>query len=148
MVKDNSYDEEKVRNQFTAYLVSQVRGRRRDYLLKQNNIINKEDLAENFAAIQCPVSVEEQVELLNKEKLMLDESKGIFPTWMEMEDKRIHKAVERLNEMEEVVIHKHLFEGMTFREISEKYSMSDTKVKNTYYYAIEKLKKEMKGNTK
>ena len=40
-----------------------------------------EQWTEVFAAIQCPVSVEEQVELLNKEKLMLDESKGIFPAW-------------------------------------------------------------------
>lgn len=48
--------------------------------------------------------------------------------------------------IEEVFIYQHIFEERTFKEIGYLNGVSDGKVKSTYYYAIRKIRKWMRGD--
>lgn len=146
MKKNRSYEEEKVKNQFTAYVVSQVRGRRRDYLLKQNKVENNEGLAEDFSLIQIESSVDDELEILKKEKMLEKEQNGIYPKWDELENMELRKAVDKLNETEKSIVTAHIYEELSFRQVGVKYGIPRARAINIYYYAIEKIKREMGDN--
>lgn len=59
MNEKNIFTGSKIKNQFTAYLLSFIRGRRRDYLDKKIRIDHAEIPLEDFAITEMDMSMEE-----------------------------------------------------------------------------------------
>ncbi len=143
MKNEDTYTSQKVRNQFTAYLLSQVKGRRRDYFKKLIQISNEEEPTDDFSLLKLESTVEEDVANKRKEELLLKEAEGIYPKWNEMTDKRLMDALGTLREDERRLIYQHVFEELTFDEMSQQNEMPSQRIKSIYYYAIQKIRKLM-----
>ena len=147
MKNEDTYRSQKVRNQFTAYLLSQIKGKRRDYLAKRKRIGTTEDLTDDFSQTRLETTVDEAVEQKQKEELLLEEAKGNYPEWNEMSDKRLLEALLALRDDERKYIYQHVFEEMTFDEMSRDNGVPSQKIKSVYYYAIRKIRVQMGGET-
>lgn len=104
MKNEDTYTSQKIRNQFTAYLLSQVKGKRRDYFKKLIKISNEEESTDDFSLLKMESTVEEDVAKKRKEELLLKEAEGIYPEWNEMTDKRLMEALATLREDERRLI--------------------------------------------
>lgn len=143
---NSKYTGSKVRNQFTAYLLSQIRGRRRKYLEKKIQIYDAEELKKGFPTIKGMYTVDEAVELKEKERLLLYEAQGKYPDWNEMTDLKLVQALMSLREDERQLIYQRIFEEMSYTDMSKKNGIPIEKIKGVYGYAIKKIRKKMKGD--
>ena len=73
-----TYTGSKIKNQFTAYLLAQIRGARQNYLRKMLRISSNEMLAEDLTVEEIGISVEESLEMEHREELLMRESDGHF----------------------------------------------------------------------
>lgn len=146
MNKKDEYTGSKVKNQFTAYLLGFIRGKRRDYLQKKVQINNAEILVDEFVMTEIGKSIEESLEAEQKEMLLLREAEGTYPEWDEVSDRKLMGALKRLREDERKLIYQHVFEERTFDEMSLLNGIPAQKVKGIYYYAIRKIRKMMGGD--
>ena len=146
MKNEDTYTSQKVRNQFTAYLLSQVKGKRRDYFKKLIQISHEEEPTDDFSLLKLESTVEEDVANKRKEELLLKEADGIYPKWNEMTDRRLMDALGTLREDERRLIYQHVFEELTFDEMSQQNGMPCQRIKSVYYYAIQKIRKLMGGD--
>lgn len=71
-----TYTGSKIKNQFTAYLLAQIRGARQNYLRKMLRISSNEMLAEDLTVEEIGISVEESLEMEHREELLMRESDG------------------------------------------------------------------------
>lgn len=144
IMKEYNYTGDKVKNHFTAYLQEFIRYKRRKYLKKSENISDIEkplkDMQRNYN-----ITIEELLEMRQREKLLSREQHGSYPRWRELSDQRLIQAILLLNEEERRFIYQHVFEERTFKEIGHLTGLADTRIKSTYYYAIEKIRKYMGG---
>lgn len=145
MNEKKTYTGSKVKNQFTAYLLVFIRGKRRDYLHKKIQINNAEMLVDKFASTEMRLSMEESLELKQREKVLLCEAEGNYLKWDEISDKKLVVALMALREDERRLIYQHVFEERTFDEISLINGIPAQKAKGVYYYAIRKIRKMMGG---
>lgn len=146
MNKKDEYTGSKVKNQFTAYLLGFIRGKRRDYLQKKVQINNAEMLVDEFVMTEIGKSIEESLEAEQKEMLLLREAEGTYPEWDEVSDRKLMEALMRLREDERKLIYQHVFEERTFDEMSLLNGIPAQKAKGIYYYAIRKIRKMMGGD--
>lgn len=146
MNKKDEYTGSKVKNQFTAYLLGFIRGKRRDYLQKKVQINNAEMLVDEFVMTEIGKSIEESLEAEQKEMLLLREAEGTYPEWDEVSDRKLMEALKRLREDERKLIYQHVFEERTFDEMSLLNGIPAQKAKGIYYYAIRKIRKMMGGD--
>lgn len=146
MNKKDEYTGLKVKNQFTAYLLGFIRGKRRDYLQKKVQINNAEMLVDEFVMTEIGKSIEESLEAEQKEMLLLREAEGTYPEWDEVSDRKLMEALKRLREDERKLIYQHVFEERTFDEMSLLNGIPAQKAKGIYYYAIRKIRKMMGGD--
>jgi len=146
MNKKDEYTGSKVKNQFTAYLLGFIRGKRRDYLQKKVQINNAEMLVDEFVMTEIGKSIEESLEAEQKEMLLLREAEGTYPEWDEVSDRKLMEALKRLREDERKLIYQHVFEERTFDEMSLLNGIPAQKAKGIYYYAIRKICKMMGGD--
>lgn len=144
-MEEYTYTGSKTKNQFTAYLLQQIRGRRRDYLKKKIQISGMESPMEEISGEEFGFNAEESLELEMKERLLMRESEGVYPKWDEITDKRLQQALLMLREDERKLIYQHVFEEQTFEEMSRINSLPLYKVKGIYYYAIRKIRKWIGG---
>lgn len=146
MNEKTTYTGSKVKNQFTAYLLGFIRGKRRDYLHKKIQISNVEMPVDEFATTEMGLSMEESLELKQKEEVLLREAEGMYLKWDEISDKKLMGALMVLREDERKLIYQHVFEERTFDELSLMNGISTQKAKGVYYYAIQKIRKMMGGD--
>lgn len=145
MNKKDEYTGSKVRNQFTAYLLGFIRGKRRDYLKKKIKTSNTEMSIDEFTTTEIGKSIEESIETERKEMLLLSEAQGVYPEWDELTDQKLLQALMKLREDERKLIYQHVFEERTFDEMSLINGLPSQRVKGVYFYAIRKIRKMMGG---
>ena len=85
----------------------------------------------------------------------VEQSAFIVMDWQRFEEfilmldsKSLLHAVERLKEKHKKILFARLFGELTFREIGEKFGMTEKQAEAVYFYIITKLRKEMEGNPK
>lgn len=148
MKDKNIYTGSKVENQFTAYLQSFIRGKRRDYLKKKIQISNAEEPSEELGQLEYKgMSLEMILEMQTKEAILIDEVHGSYPNWNELSDQRLVEALLSLREEERCLIYQHVFEEKSFDEMSRLNGMTSQRCKGVYYYAIQKIRKRMGGGS-
>lgn len=145
MNENDKYTGSKVKNQFTAYLLGFIRGKRRDYLKKKIKISNVEQSVDEFVQMEPGIGVEESLEQKQKEKLLIREAQGTYPEWDELTDQKLLQALMKLREDERKLIYQHVFEERTFDEMSLINGLPAQRVKGVYFYAIRKIRKMMGG---
>ena len=65
-----TYTGSKIKNQFTAYLLAQIRGARQNYLRKMLRISSNEMLAEDLTVEEIGISVEESLEMEDRKSVV------------------------------------------------------------------------------
>ena len=145
MMNEDTYEKYKVRNLFTAYVLSQIKGRKNKYLEKRKRISAAEDLLDDFSQTGLMTTVEEAVYQNKKEELLIEETKGHYPKWDELSDHRLLEALLSLRDDERKFIYQHVFEEMTFDEMSSDSGLPPYRIKSIYYYAIRKIRAKMGG---
>lgn len=145
MKNKKEYTGSKVKNQFTAYLLDSIRGRRSFYLEKKIKVSNAETLVDEVVTSDLNSSAPESLEQKQKEELLLKEAMGIYPEWDELTDQRLVRSLMRLSEEERKLIYQHVFEERTFDEMSRLNGITSDRAKGIYYYAIRKIRKMMGG---
>lgn len=145
MKKKEEYTGSKVKNQFTAYLLDSIRGRRSFYLEKKIKVSDAETLVDEVVKSDLKSSAPESLEQKQKEELLLKEAMGIYPAWDELTDQRLVRSLMRLSEEERKLIYQHVFEERTFDEMSRLSGITSDRAKGIYYYAIRKIRKMMGG---
>lgn len=143
-----TYTGSKIKNQFTAYILAQIRGARQNYLRKMLRISKNEMPAEDLTMEEMSISVEESLEKEYHEELLMREAKGIYPKWDEIDDQKLVEALLLLRNDERKLIYQHVFEELTFDDMSRINGLPDYKVKGIYYYVIRKIRKLMGGDQK
>ena len=136
-----TYTGSKIKNQFTAYILAQIRGARQNYLRKMLRISRNEMPAEDLTMEEMSISVEESLEKEYHEELLMREAKGIYPKWDEIDDQKLVEALLLLRNDERKLIYQHVFEELTFDDMSRINGLPDYKVKGIYYYVIRKIRK-------
>lgn len=136
----------KIKNQFTAYLLMQIRGKRRDYIKK---IIQKNELENTLNKVskgEPAKTLDDYLEQKTREELLINETQGIYPDWNQMMDYRLIEALMKLRKDEKEFIYQHVFEERGFEEMSLMNGLPSEKIKNIYYYAIRKIRNWMGGS--
>lgn len=141
-----TYTGSKIKNQFTAYILAQIRGARQNYLRKILRVSDNEILEENLVMEGIGISVENSLERECRESLLIREAEGVYPKWDEMEDQKLVEALLLLRNDERKMIYQHVFEERTFDEMSKINALPPYKIKGIYYYAIRKIRKWMGGD--
>lgn len=100
---------------------------------------------DEFALTEMGQSIEESLELQQKEEVLIREAEGCYLKWNELSDQKLMKALMNLREDERKLIYQHVFEEQTFIEMSLINGIPEEKAKGVYYYAIRKIRKMMGG---
>ncbi len=145
MNKNNNFTGSEVKNKFTAYLLSSIRGKRSYYLKKKNRIASIETSVDEFFQTEIGIPFEEALEQRQKEELLFQEAEGVYPEWNELTDQKLVRSLLRLSEEERKLIYQHVFEGRTFPEMGLMNCLPTYRIKGIYFYAIRKVRKMMEG---
>ena len=145
MNKNNNFTGSEVKNKFTAYLLSSIRGKRSYYLKKKNRIASIETSVDEFFQTEIGIPFEESQEQRQKEELLFQEAEGVYPEWNELTDQKLVRSLLRLSEEERKLIYQHVFEGRTFPEMGLMNCLPTYRIKGIYSYAIRKVRKMMEG---
>ena len=100
-----TYTGSKIKNQFTAYILAQIRGARQNYLRKMLRISRNEMPAEDLTMEEMSISVEESLEKEYHEELLMREAKGIYPKWDEIDYQKLVEALLLLRNDERKLIY-------------------------------------------
>lgn len=145
MNKNNNFTGSEVKNKFTAYLLSSIRGKRSYYLKKKNRIASIETSVDEFFQTEIGIPFEEALEQRQKEELLFQEAEGGYPEWNELTDQKLVRSLLRLSEEERKLIYQHVFEGRTFPEMGLMNCLPTYRIKGIYFYAVRKVRKMMEG---
>ena len=145
MNKNNNFTGSEVKNKFTAYLLSSIRGKRSYYLKKKNRIASIETSVDEFFQTEIGIPFEEALEQRQKEELLFQEAEGVYPEWNEVTDQKLVRSLLRLSEEERKLIYQHVFEGRTFPEMGLMNCLPTYRIKGIYFYAVRKVRKMMEG---
>ena len=143
MNKNNKFTGSEVKNKFTAYLLSSIRGKRSYYLKKKIRTANAEISVDEFMQTEMGIPFEESLEQRQKEELLFQEAEGVYPEWNELTDQKLVRSLLRLSEEERKLIYQHVFEGRTFPEMGLMNCLPTCRIKGIYFYAIRKVRKMM-----
>lgn len=145
MNKNNKFTGSEVKNKFTAYLLSSIRGKRSYYLKKKIRTANIEISVDEFMQAEIGIFFEESLEQRQKEELLFQEAEGVYPEWNTLTDRRLIQGLLNLSEEERKLIYQHVFEEQSFEKMGISNRLSVVRVKSMYYYAIRKIRKWMGG---
>lgn len=143
---EHQYTGSKIKNQFTAYILAQVRGARQNYLRKTLRVSGNEVLEADFSMEEAGIPLEDKLDMEYREEILMKEAAGCYPDWNEMKDRRLADAIMLLSENERKLIYQHVFEEKSFKEMSRINALPEHKVKGVYYYAIRKIRKWIGGD--
>jgi RNA polymerase sigma factor (sigma-70 family) len=124
-------EDEILRNRFTAYLLTAIQRRRKDYLqhLMKNMEVN--GLLEPIEADGC-YDIE-------------DEALAEMPLMMKLENQELLLALQQLGERERYVLLNRALEEKSFEMLSLELGLTYKGVSAIYYRAVHKVKKRMRG---
>lgn len=145
-MNEYDYTGDKTKNHFTAYLQKCIRWRRWNYLKRKEEISNMENSLEDNLYMKYNVTLEEMVEACYKERLLEKECNKDYPEWSELSDQKLLTSLLLLREEERKLIYQHVFEEKSFEEMSFLNEIAKEKIKSIYYYAIRKIRKQMRGD--
>lgn len=134
----------KLQNTFTAYLLKWIDGTKKRYLEK-NARISRERYLEDLFDVEIPVPFEEEYERHQKEQILIQEMHGEYPEWSELSDSRLVEAIQNLNPHERQILYMRIFEEKSLEEISRETKIPRRQVNGWYYYALQKIRKWMRG---
>ena len=143
---NQNYTGNKTKNYFTAYLQKSIRWKRWKYLRKKRNIRSREISIEEDSLMKYAMTEDEMLELHYEESLLFKKRKNEYLIWNELSNQKLIDSLLLLREEERMLIYQYVFEEKTFKEISSLKGSSEEKVKNSYYYAIRKIRKWMKND--
>lgn len=128
---DEQNEARDLQNHFTAYLLSAIRRRKKDYLNKQRCLMNHE-VSADFQEIAVP----------DQNTLDLMEQ---LPVLMRLEDTALLKAIERLEEPERMILFTRVLEGYSYNELAHKLGLRYKGASAAYYRVVQKLRRILGG---
>lgn len=146
MKKQDTY-QDKIQNMFTAYVVKTIEGNRKQYLAKRNYRASMENYLEDNMEYEPSIRFEDEYAARQKEVILRAEMKGQYPSWEELSNDQLIRAIKLLQKEERDLIFKYVFEEKSFDEIGVELKEPSNKIENRYYYAIKKIRKWMRGGT-
>lgn len=144
-MNEYDYTGDKTKNSFTAYLQKSIRWKRQNYLKKKERTYYMERLLEEDMLSNYSITMEDMLEICQKEELLLQERIGDYPQWGELADQKLVYALMLLCKNEKRIIYQHVFEERSFKEMAYLNGLSVERVKSIYYYAVRKICKWMGG---
>lgn len=127
---DGKEEADNLQNHFTAYLLTAVRRRKKDYITQKNRLKLIEYLA---------VTDESKPEFSAEQDLDIN-----LPLLMRLENDRLVYALKCLNERELQVFLGRVLDEMSFEELSIELGLSYKGVAAVYYRTIQKIKNKMR----
>lgn len=135
-----------IQNRFTAYLQAAIANRKASYFGKRNRILAKEIVFED-QSYKSYLDFEIQYH-----DYQVEQSAFIVMDWERFEEfittlesRGLFHALYGLKEKHKKILFARLFGELTFREIGEKFGMTEKQAEAVYFYIITKLRKEMEG---
>lgn len=144
-MSEYDYTGNKTKNSFTAYLQKFVRRKRQDYIDRKNYLCKMETSFEKNTCINVGMTLDDMLEMEQRERLLMRECKGDYVNWNELSNRKLVDSLMMLGEEERKFIYQHVFEERTFKDIAVLNGLTEEKVKNIYYYSIRKIRKWMGG---
>lgn len=133
-------------NRFTAYLQAAIANRKASYFGKRNRILAKEIVFED-QSYKSYLDFEIQYH-----GYQVEQSAFIVMDWERFEEfittlesRGLFHALDGLKERHKKILFARLFGELTFREIGEKFGMTEKQAEAVYFYIITKLRKAMEG---
>lgn len=128
---DEQNEARDLQNHFTAYLLSAIRRRKKDYLNKQQCLMNHE-VSADFQEIAVP----------DQNTLDLMEQ---LPALMRLEDTVLLKAIESLEEPERAILFARVLEECSYDELAHKLGLRYKGASAAYYRVVQKLRRILGG---
>lgn len=144
-MSEYDYTGNKTKNSFTAYLQKFVRRKRQDYIDRKNYLCKMETSFEKNTCINVGMTLDDMLEMEQRERLLMRECKGDYVNWNELSNRKLVDSLMMLGEEERKLIYQHVFEERTFKDIAVLNGLTEEKVKSIYYYSIRKIRKWMGG---
>lgn len=144
-MSEYDYTGNKTKNSFTAYLQKFVRRKRQDYIDRKNYLCKMETSFEKNTCINVGMTLDDMLEMEQRERLLMRECKGDYVNWNELSNRKLVDSLMMLGEEERKFIYQHVFEERTFKDIAVLNGLTEEKVKSIYYYSIRKIRKWMGG---
>ena len=142
-MSEYDYTGNKTKNSFTAYLQKFVRRKRQDYIDRKNYLCKMETSFEKNTCINLGMTLDDMLEMEQRERLLMRECKGDYVNWNELSNRKLVDSLMMLGEEERKFIYQHVFEEKSFKDIAVLNGLTEEKVKNIYYYSIRKIRKWM-----
>lgn len=121
-----------VQNRFTAYLSQAVSRQKAQYIKKKDR----------KADMECGIDPVEHENLWPEEVDML----AGLPPLAQVENQRLLRALVGLTERERYILLTHVLDEREFSDLSAELGLGYKGVAAAYYRAIQKIKKEMRGD--
>lgn len=128
---DEQNEARDLQNHFTAYLLSAIRRRKKDYLNKQRRLMNHE-VSADFQEIAVPDQ--------NTWDLMEQ-----LPVPMRLENMALLEALEKLNESERAILFARVLEECSYDELAQKLGLRYKGASAAYYRVVQKLRRSLGG---
>lgn len=142
-MQDKNYQNDKIKDFFTVYVLQFFRGHRRDYIERKIKAENNTFMLEEISELEDRITLDEIQENKERALKLMRESNGQYPNWTDFSDQKLVKSLLMLSEEERELIYQHVFEEHSFDEMSRITGMTADRCKNIYYYAIRKIRKKM-----
>lgn len=126
-------EDEILQNRFTAYLMTAIQRRRKDYV---QQMLKNMEIAGLLDTIQTD-------ETFNLEKEVISD----FPLMMQLENEELLQGLQQLGERERYVLLNRALEEKSFEMLSLELGLTYKGVSAIYYRAIQKIKNRMKGGS-
>lgn len=120
--------DEKLQNRFTAYLVTAVHRRKKDYIYMKSRQRQFEHYLEDW-----PIELGIESDIFDK-----------IPLFMKLENANLIFALEQLNEKERYVLLTHVLVEKSFEDLGNELGLSYKGVASIYYRAIDKIRGKIK----
>lgn len=129
--KEEQSEAKILQNHFTAYLLSAIRRRKKDYLNKQRRVAGHE-VSADFQEMALPD--QSSLDLLEQ-----------LPVLMRLENTALLKAIERLKTPEQMILFARVLEECSYDEIAQKLGLRYKGASAAYYRVLQKLHRSLKG---
>lgn len=124
-------EDEILQNRFTAYIMTAIQRRRKDYV---QQMLKNVEIAGLLDAIQADEAYDLEKEALTD-----------LPLMMKIENEELQQSLQQLGERERYVFLNRALEAKSFEMLSLELGLIYKDVTAIYYRAVQKIKNRMKG---
>lgn len=104
-MSEYDYTGNKTKNSFTAYLQKFVRRKRQDYIDRKNYLCKMETSFEKNTCINVGMTLDDMLEMEQRERLLMRECKGDYVNWNELSNRKLVDSLMMLGEEERKFIY-------------------------------------------